>query len=136
MIERARAPRHWRRGPARGERGKRSVDRLVAPSAPPAAARAFEVFRIVSHQSNLGGREGTAVLGRKRERSRRRPTPPTPREVVSLYGDYHLAVVVAVAVVVVVVVVVVDSTATATGCLCPYLDLNQNRPPPSPSILI
>ena len=43
----------------KGERGKRSVDRLI--------------------QNNLGGREGTAVLGTKRGRSRRvMPTPPAP----------------------------------------------------------
>ena len=47
-----------------GERGKRPVDRLI--------------------QKNLGGREGTAVLGTKRGCSRRLPTPPTPREVASL----------------------------------------------------
>ena len=50
-----------------GERDKRSVDRLI--------------------QNNLDGREGTAMLGTKRGRSRRLPTPPTPtpREVVSLH---------------------------------------------------
>ena len=36
-------------------------------------------------QNNLDGREGTAMLGTKRGRSRRLPTPPTPREVVSLH---------------------------------------------------
>ena len=53
------------------ERGKRSVDRLI--------------------QSNLDGREGTAVLGTKRGRSRRLPTPPAPREVVGLrlHSDYN-----------------------------------------------
>ena len=30
-------------------------------------------------QSNLDGREGTAVLGTQRGRSRRLPAPPTPR---------------------------------------------------------
>ena len=40
-------------------------------------------------QNNLGGREGTAMLGTKRGRSRRLPTPPTPREVVSLHSDYN-----------------------------------------------
>ena len=52
-----------------GERGKRSVDRLI--------------------QNNLGGREGTAMLGTKRGCSRRLPTPPTPREVASLHSDYN-----------------------------------------------
>ena len=42
-------------GEREGERGKRSVDRLI--------------------QNNLGGREGTAMLGTKRGRSRRLPTP-------------------------------------------------------------
>ena len=52
------------------ERDKRSVDRLI--------------------QNNLDGREGTAMLGTKRGRSRRLPTPPTPREVVSLHhSDYN-----------------------------------------------
>ena len=37
------------------ERGKRSVDRLI--------------------KNNLGGREGTEMLGTKRGRSRRLPTP-------------------------------------------------------------
>ena len=56
----------------RGERAaKRSVDRLI--------------------QNNLDGHEGTAMLGTKRGRSRRLPTPPTPtpREVVSLLSDYN-----------------------------------------------
>ena len=53
------------------ERGgdKRSVDRLI--------------------QNNLDGREGTAMLGTKRGRSRRLPTPPAPREVVSLHSDHN-----------------------------------------------
>ena len=51
------------------ERDERSVDRLI--------------------QNNLDGREGTAVLGTKRGRSRRLPTPPTPREVASLHSDYN-----------------------------------------------
>ena len=45
------------------ERGKRPVDRLI--------------------QNNLDGREGAAMLGTKRGRSRRLPIPPAPREVVS-----------------------------------------------------
>ena len=60
---------HPRRGERERERDKRSVDRLI--------------------QSNLGGREGTAMLGTKRGRSRRLPTPPAPREVVSLHSDYN-----------------------------------------------
>ena len=40
-------------------------------------------------QNNLDGREGTAMLGTKRGRSRRLPTPPTPREVVSLHSDHN-----------------------------------------------
>ena len=54
---------------ARGERerDKRSVDRLI--------------------QNNLDGCEGTAMLGTKRGRSRRLPTPPAPGEVVSLHPD-------------------------------------------------
>ena len=40
-------------------------------------------------QNNLDGREGTAVLGTKRGRSRRLPTPPAPREVASLHSDYN-----------------------------------------------
>ena len=35
------------------------------------------------------GREGTAMLGTKRGRSRRLPTPPAPREVVSLHSDHN-----------------------------------------------
>ena len=52
-----------------GGRGKRSVDRSI--------------------QNNLGGREGTAMLGTKRGRSRRLPALPTPREVASLHSDYN-----------------------------------------------
>ena len=52
-----------------GERGKRSVDRLI--------------------QNNLGGHEETAVLGTKRGRSHRLLTPPTPRGVVRLHSDHH-----------------------------------------------
>ena len=48
--------------------GKRTVDQLI--------------------QSNLGGCEGTTMLRTKRGRSRRLPTPPTPREVVSLHSDF------------------------------------------------
>jgi len=40
-------------------------------------------------QSNLDGREWTAMLGTKRGRSRRLPTPPAPREVASLHSDYN-----------------------------------------------
>ena len=38
-------------------------------------------------QNNLDGREGTAMLGTKRGRSRRLPTPHAPGEVVSLHSD-------------------------------------------------
>ena len=56
-----------------GERGgKRSIDRLI--------------------QNNLGGREGTAVLGTKGGRSRRLLTPThtkAPRGVVRLHSDHQ-----------------------------------------------
>ena len=52
------------------ERNRRSVDRLI--------------------QNNLDGLlEGTAMLGTKRGRSLRLPTPPTTREVVSHHSDYN-----------------------------------------------
>ena len=51
------------------ERDERLIDRLI--------------------QKNLDGREGTAMLGTKRGRSRRLSTPPAPREVVSLHSDYN-----------------------------------------------
>ena len=43
-------------------------------------------------QNNLGGREETAMLGTKRGRSRRlpTPTPPRPKEVASLlHSNYN-----------------------------------------------
>ena len=40
-------------------------------------------------QNNLDGREGTAMLGTKRGRSRRLPTPPAPGDVVSLHSNYN-----------------------------------------------
>ena len=43
-----------------------------------------------TQQSNLGGREGTAVLGSTRGgRSRRLPTPPAAREVTSLHSNFN-----------------------------------------------